>query len=162
MKSVTPGKIGFLGGTFNPIHNGHISAALNAIEKLRLDRVVILPGSNPPHKTDEKLLPFDVRYRLIEESIREYPMLEGQRPGQHAGREELHLASGAQAAQTLPPRKILFHHRCGYYPVAEDMVSLPGASGRDHLRGGHTQYRRRPRRETRLLRQADHAPHAAD
>ncbi len=76
MKSVTPGKIGFLGGTFNPIHNGHISAALNAIEKLRLDRIVILPGSNPPHKTDEKLLPFEVRYRLIEESIREYPMLE--------------------------------------------------------------------------------------
>ncbi len=72
----TPGKIGFLGGTFNPIHNGHISAALNAIEKLNLDRVVFLPGSNPPHKTNDALLPFEVRYRLIEESIKPYPGLE--------------------------------------------------------------------------------------
>ncbi len=69
-------KLGFLGGTFNPIHNGHIAAALNAIECLGLSKVIMLPNSTPPHKGDDELLPFAVRYRLIEESIREYPQLE--------------------------------------------------------------------------------------
>ncbi len=69
-------KLGFLGGTFNPIHNGHILAALNAIERLKLDKVIFLPNSTPPHKADDELLPFAVRYKLIQESIRQYPNLE--------------------------------------------------------------------------------------
>ncbi|MBR6220355.1 MAG: nicotinate-nicotinamide nucleotide adenylyltransferase, partial [Clostridia bacterium] len=40
-------KIGILGGTLNPIHNGHIEIALAAMEELGLDRVMLLPSGDP-------------------------------------------------------------------------------------------------------------------
>ncbi|MBQ8110149.1 MAG: nicotinate-nucleotide adenylyltransferase [Clostridia bacterium] len=53
-------KIGILGGTLDPIHNGHIEIALSAMEVLGLDRVALLPSGNPPHKMDIA----DKRHRL--------------------------------------------------------------------------------------------------
>ena len=44
-------KIGILGGTLDPIHNGHIEIALAAMEVLGLDRVALMPSGDPPHKT---------------------------------------------------------------------------------------------------------------
>ncbi len=43
-------KTGILGGTFDPPHMGHILLAKNAKEYLKLDRIVMLPSANPPHK----------------------------------------------------------------------------------------------------------------
>lgn len=43
-------KIGILGGTFDPPHMGHILLAQNAKEKCELDKIVLLPSANPPHK----------------------------------------------------------------------------------------------------------------
>ena len=44
-------KIGILGGTFDPVHNGHIEIALAAMDALGLDRVALMPSGDPPHKT---------------------------------------------------------------------------------------------------------------
>lgn len=44
-------KIGLLGGTFDPIHNGHIKPAKQAAEKFLLDKVLVIPANNPPHKS---------------------------------------------------------------------------------------------------------------
>lgn len=61
-------KIGVYGGTFNPPHMGHIKAAQNAAEELRLDHVFFIPAGTPPHKempagspTDEQRLEMMVR-----------------------------------------------------------------------------------------------------
>jgi len=43
-------KIGILGGSFNPIHCGHIYLAKKATELLKLDKMLIIPAGNPPHK----------------------------------------------------------------------------------------------------------------
>jgi nicotinate-nucleotide adenylyltransferase len=43
-------RIGLLGGTFDPIHIGHLAAALAAIECAQLDRVVFVPTGRPPHR----------------------------------------------------------------------------------------------------------------
>jgi len=43
-------RIGILGGTFNPVHNGHLYLARQAICRLRLDKVVFVPAYIPPHK----------------------------------------------------------------------------------------------------------------
>lgn len=43
-------RLGVLGGTFDPIHNGHLDAALAARAHLRLDRVLLLPSKVPPHR----------------------------------------------------------------------------------------------------------------
>lgn len=49
------GKIGILGGTFNPIHNGHILLANYCREELKLDRIILIPTYTPPHKSSSKL-----------------------------------------------------------------------------------------------------------
>lgn len=47
-------KVGILGGTFNPIHNGHIEMALNIKDEFSLSKVTLLPTGNPPHKQHER------------------------------------------------------------------------------------------------------------
>ena len=53
-------KIGILGGTLNPVHNGHIAVALAAKAQLGLDAVLLMPSGNPPHKC----LSVEKRHRL--------------------------------------------------------------------------------------------------
>jgi len=47
---VEKSRIGVLGGTFDPIHIGHLVAAEGVREELRLDRVIFVPAARPPHK----------------------------------------------------------------------------------------------------------------
>jgi nicotinate-nucleotide adenylyltransferase len=51
-------RIGILGGTLDPIHLGHIDAALAAREALRLDQVLIIPAHVPPHRSEPASSPF--------------------------------------------------------------------------------------------------------
>ena len=46
-------KIGILGGTFDPIHIGHIALAKAAYEQFNLDKVLVMVSNNPPHKSRE-------------------------------------------------------------------------------------------------------------
>ena len=46
-------RIGLFGGTFDPIHNGHLRAALDVCENVPLDRCILIPAANPPHKTGQ-------------------------------------------------------------------------------------------------------------
>lgn len=43
-------KIGIFGGSFNPVHNGHIHLAESVMKKLNLDKIIIMPANIPPHK----------------------------------------------------------------------------------------------------------------
>jgi len=63
-------RVGILGGTFNPIHLGHLLIAQDAMEQLGLDRVKFIPSATPPHKTVEKLASERDRLRMIVLAIR--------------------------------------------------------------------------------------------
>jgi nicotinate-nucleotide adenylyltransferase len=67
-------RIGLLGGSFNPIHNGHLAMGETARERLGLDLVLFIPAANPPHKK-RGLLSYEVRSRLVAESIANRPGL---------------------------------------------------------------------------------------
>jgi nicotinate-nucleotide adenylyltransferase len=58
-----------LGGTFDPIHYGHLVAAQEAQYQLALDRVLLVPVGQPPHKLDEPLSPVAHRVRMIEMAL---------------------------------------------------------------------------------------------
>jgi len=79
-------KIGVLGGSFNPVHNGHLRLALEAVERLGLDRVELVPAARPPHKPETDLLGFEARASLLKEAVSGLPRLvvnplEGARQG---------------------------------------------------------------------------------
>ncbi|HEX2939090.1 MAG TPA: nicotinate-nucleotide adenylyltransferase [Ruminiclostridium sp.] len=69
-------RIGIFGGTFNPIHNGHISLALEFIEKLDLDKLLLIPVWTPPHKSSTDMLPADIRLNMCRIAVRDFPQIE--------------------------------------------------------------------------------------
>lgn len=69
-------RIGIIGGTFNPIHNGHIDIALRILELFFLDKILFMPNNIPPHKNIEELLDKFIRLEMINISIDGYANLE--------------------------------------------------------------------------------------
>ncbi len=57
-------KIGIMGGTFNPIHHGHMVTAQEALDQFSLDRVVFIPTGDPPHKVEDLLAHAEDRYLM--------------------------------------------------------------------------------------------------
>ena len=70
-----PKKIGIYGGTFNPIHFGHLRSALEVAEKCRLDKVFFVPSSLPPHKTYKDLASAADRLAMVRLGVRGNPRL---------------------------------------------------------------------------------------
>lgn len=66
-------KIGILGGTFDPIHNGHLLLAKQAYEEYHMDQIWFMPSANPPHKQDRPVTDFQIRSEMVQLAIREYP-----------------------------------------------------------------------------------------
>jgi len=58
-------RIGILGGTFDPIHVGHVQAAIAVKEALSLDRVLLLPSRTPPHRTAEPRASVFHRFAMV-------------------------------------------------------------------------------------------------
>lgn len=60
-------RIGILGGTFDPIHKGHVALAHETARKLSLDLVMLIPAGNPPHKPDTaERAAYEDRFRMTE------------------------------------------------------------------------------------------------
>ncbi len=58
-------RIGFFGGTFNPIHMGHLAIAQMAQERFKLDKVIFIPSHQPPHKNVSSLANANHRYKMV-------------------------------------------------------------------------------------------------
>ncbi|MGE5617733.1 MAG: nicotinate-nucleotide adenylyltransferase [Sphingomonadaceae bacterium] len=69
-------RIGVFGGTFDPIHLGHLVAAQEVLYALRLDRVLFVPAGEPPHKQPGGASPTAHRVRMVELAIRGNPRFE--------------------------------------------------------------------------------------
>lgn len=69
-------KVGILGGSFDPIHNGHIAIAEDSILQFGLDMVYFMPTAESPLKGHLPLAPAMERYKMIELAIKNHPKLE--------------------------------------------------------------------------------------
>ncbi len=66
-------KIGLMGGTFNPIHYGHLLIAENACEQFQLGEVIFMPAGNSPHKDSSQILDSQKRMDMIRLAIADNP-----------------------------------------------------------------------------------------
>jgi nicotinate-nucleotide adenylyltransferase len=79
-------RLGILGGTFDPIHLGHLRAAEEIGEALNLEKVYLIPSASPPHKAGEPVTSFQHRWAMVHLAADASPRLdamdlEGRRPG---------------------------------------------------------------------------------
>ncbi len=58
-------RIGLFGGTFDPVHDGHLQLAQAARIELQLDKVLLIPAADPPHKSNVEVTPFNHRREML-------------------------------------------------------------------------------------------------
>ncbi len=66
-------RIGICGGTFDPFHNGHMALISAALDSGRIDRLLVIPAGDPPHKQHEPVMPAIYRYEMTRKSLRDIP-----------------------------------------------------------------------------------------
>ncbi|RMD99264.1 MAG: nicotinate (nicotinamide) nucleotide adenylyltransferase [Calditrichaeota bacterium] len=66
-------KVGIFGGTFDPIHYGHLVIAQTAVNEIPLDKVIFVPAGTPPHKIGHPISPANIRQQLVELAIEGNP-----------------------------------------------------------------------------------------
>ncbi len=88
------GRTGLFGGTFNPIHIGHLRVAEEALRQFRLHQVLLIPTGQPPHRPVEDGVPGELRYEMVKLAI-------AGRPGLSASRAELDRPGPAYTVDTI-------------------------------------------------------------
>ncbi|HQN19167.1 MAG TPA: nicotinate-nucleotide adenylyltransferase [Syntrophobacteraceae bacterium] len=68
-----PERVGVMGGTFDPVHVGHLRVAEEAVEALDLDMLLFIPAAVPPHKLGKSILAFEHRWRMLRLATDEHP-----------------------------------------------------------------------------------------
>lgn len=98
-------KLGLLGGSFNPVHHGHLAIARQTREVLGLDQILFIPTNHPPHKPNGSLAPAQDRYEMVRLAIASDPSLaisdvEIRRPGKSYSIDTIRLLQQEHGART--------------------------------------------------------------
>ena len=73
MHDLSGKKIGILGGSFDPIHNGHLAIAKAACQDFCLDGVFFIPAGHSPNKNEDQMTPPDLRAEMVQLAIEPFP-----------------------------------------------------------------------------------------
>jgi nicotinate-nucleotide adenylyltransferase len=108
-------KIGIMGGTFDPIHLGHMIAAESAREAVGLDEVWFMPTYIPPHKQNQPIASAEMRLAMVNLAVAEHPNF-------RAVDYELTLGGISYTANTVQFLRQLHPELSFYYIIGADMV----------------------------------------
>lgn len=108
-------RIGILGGTFDPIHNGHLRLGREAYEEFGLDVVWFMPSGNPPHKKDHKITEGELRECMVKLAIADTPYF-------RYSDFELNREGNTYTAQTLSLLRRTYREDSFYFIVGADSL----------------------------------------
>ena len=108
-------RVGFIGGTFDPIHNGHVLLALFTRETLALDEVIFVPAADPPHK-DSTHAKADQRMDMVEMALAGVD-------GFSASRIELDRPGKSYTVDTLRQLRADYPHSALFLIIGSDNVA---------------------------------------
>jgi len=146
-------RIGLFGGTFNPVHSGHVHASRAVRSRLGLDEVLLIPSYIPPHKETRDLAPAADRLEMVRLAVQDCP-------GLQASPVEVEARQTSYAYLTLDRMKSLYPGAWLFFILGTDafveietwrdyrhlleecrwaIMSRPGCAREDALRisGGH-------------------------
>lgn len=110
-------KIGLFGGTFNPIHLGHLIIAEAVREAFGLERVLFIPSGIPPHKSCSEVTDAEHRYGMVECAVRSNPYFE-------ASRIEIDRTGFTYTVDTLSSLRSRYGGNTGlYFIIGADIVN---------------------------------------
>jgi nicotinate-nucleotide adenylyltransferase len=112
-------KIGIYGGTFNPVHIGHLAIAELIGDKLGLDKVIFIPSRIPPHKSGRRLAPAGMRFKMVKAAIKGNPRFE-------ASDLEIKRRGKSYSVDTLRYFRRIYGKNAGLYFIigADSLVEL--------------------------------------
>ncbi|MBP3330600.1 MAG: nicotinate (nicotinamide) nucleotide adenylyltransferase [Clostridia bacterium] len=106
-------RIGLFGGTFNPVHSGHVNLVKNFKEKLSLDKVLVIPTAQPPHKEAKELVSSEDRINMCRLAF-----------GELAEISDIEISRGGKSytVETLRELKKIYKDDEFYFLVGSDML----------------------------------------
>ena len=114
-----PERIGVYGGTFDPVHNAHLSIARAAMEHANLDRLLFVVSARPPHKRRGPYATAEQRYAMVEAALSGEPRME-------ASRLEMDRNGISYTDATLTELKRVHPHSALYLIIGLDsLIDLP-------------------------------------
>ncbi|HEV3096709.1 MAG TPA: nicotinate-nucleotide adenylyltransferase [Candidatus Dormibacteraeota bacterium] len=94
-----------MGGTFDPVHNGHLAAARQLREVADLDQVWLMPNAQPPHRSDPPLASAEDRMRMVELAVAQQPGLVASRVEVERGNVSYTIDTVRELARRFPRQR---------------------------------------------------------
>jgi nicotinate-nucleotide adenylyltransferase len=94
-----------MGGTFDPVHNGHLAAARQLREVADLDQVWLMPNAQPPHRSDPPLASAEDRMRMVELAVAHQPGLVASRLEVERGNVSYTIDTVRELARRFPRQR---------------------------------------------------------
>ena len=112
-------RLGIFGGTFNPIHQGHLAIAEEARRAIGLDKVLFIPAGHPSHKKDEEVIPSHHRLEMVRLAVRDHPHFE-------VSEIEVRRSGESYTVETIEALKAA-------YPAGTDLFTILGVDAFSHF-----------------------------
>ncbi len=104
----TARRVGVLGGTFNPIHIGHLRMAQEAVETLKLEECIFLPAWVPPHKPKSRIVSFAHRLEMVRRAIADNSHFVASDLERRLNGKSYTVVSLTELCRELPPGTAIF------------------------------------------------------